>query len=89
MYFYFRYFLWLLSGPGLAPSALLYFYTQQSILKPANLIMPRGPRQNREKCVTILSGGGDLVDKIDMRRFLKELEGFEVGLIHEVSICHS
>ena len=33
-----------LSGPGFAPSVVLYFYTQHSILKPAKLLMPQGPR---------------------------------------------
>ena len=47
-----------MSGLGLAPSALLNFYTHHSVLKPARKVMPQGPQQCRKKCVTFLTGGG-------------------------------
>ena len=71
MYLYLKYTVYVcsLSGPGLAPGVLSYFYTQHSTLKPARLIMPR---QNRKKVRDISRGGGlqknvhmtFLVDKI-------------------------
>ena len=39
-------------------NACLYFYTQQTILKPAKLIMPQGPRQSRKKVRDDFKGGG-------------------------------
>ena len=56
VYLYFKYIFIL--GPGDAPSVLLYFYTQHSILKPAILIMPQpqGSWQSVKKCV--MGGGG-------------------------------
>ena len=56
MYLYLKYTVYVcsLSGPGLAPGVLSYFYTQHSTLKPARLIMPR---QNRKKVRDISRGG--------------------------------